>query len=105
MLDFKDILDFIGFLFSMLFGLFLFVVLITVIVAFADYKLDKTECAVYIENQFVHQGRCHFINISSIGENGNTKHLTIYKDILCLKPLKHYINNDIQIKEVNNANN
>lgn len=104
----KLIKVFIGFL---LVFIFLFITIIALIglicvsVDYANYKLDESECRAYVENKIVYEGRCHFITIKSIGENGNTKHLTIYKDVLGLKPLKHYVNNDIKIKEVNNANN
>lgn len=64
-----------------------------------DFIFDKSNCTIYVNQEQVYAGRSHYINISSIGENGNTKHLTIYKDIFNLKPLKHYINNDIEVRE------
>lgn len=62
------------------------------------YLLDKSICSVEVDNKQVYNDKCHFVNISSIGENGNTKHLTIYKDIFCLKAKKHYISENIVIK-------
>lgn len=62
------------------------------------YLLDKSMCAVTVDNKQVYNDRCHFVNISSIGENGNTKHLTIYKDIFCLKPKAHYISENIVVR-------
>ena len=104
----NDSLEFIvvtvGFLLSLIIGLIIIIGLVCGIGNYVSYKLDKSECQVYVENKIVYEGRCHFVTVNSIGENGNTKHLTVYKDILGLKPLKHYVNNDIKVKEVNNAN-
>lgn len=66
---------------------------------YADYKLDKSECNVYVDNNLVYSGRSHFISIDSIGENGNTKSLTIHKDILCLKPDAHYVSENIKVEK------
>lgn len=63
-----------------------------------DFYLDKSMCKAYVNNQLVYDGRCHFINVDSIGENGNTKSLTIYKDKMCFKPKAKYIHENIKIK-------
>lgn len=47
--------------------------------------------------QLVYDDRCHFINIHSIGENGNTKLLTIYKDIILFRPKAKYLHENIKI--------
>ena len=47
----------------------------------------------------VYSGRCHFITVTSVGENGNSKHLTIYKDAMNIKPLNHYIAENIKVSE------
>lgn len=65
-----------------------------------NYLLDQSMCTAYVEDQQVYQGRCHFLSLSSIGENGNSKKLIIYKDKLGLKPLKKYVNENIKIQEV-----
>lgn len=66
---------------------------------YAEYKLDKSECNVYVDNNLVYSGRSHFVSISSIGENGNTKSLTIHKDVLCLKPDAHYVSENIKVEK------
>ena len=63
------------------------------------YKLDKSECNVYVDNNLVYSGRSHFVSIDSIGENGNTKSLTIHKDVLCLKPDAHYVSENIKVEK------
>ena len=62
------------------------------------YLFDKSICLVTVDNKQVYNDRCHFIDISSVGANGNTKHLIIYKDIFCLKPKAHYITENIVVK-------
>ena len=66
---------------------------------YVGYKLDTSECNVYVDNNLVYSGRSHFIDIGSIGENGNTKNLTIHKDILCLKPVAHYVSENIKVEK------
>ena len=66
---------------------------------YAEYKLDKSECNVYVDNNLVYSGRSHFVSIDSIGENGNTKSLTIHKDVLCLKPDAHYVSENIKVEK------
>ena len=65
---------------------------------FADYIFDNTQCSVYVEDKLEYSGRCHYISISSIGENGFTKDVTIYKDVLNLRVEKHIVNDDIRIE-------
>lgn len=102
---FDDILEFLKVLFIgiliiiiIMFAIFVSCVLIWVACNGIDYRLDKSVCNAYVENQQVYSGRCHFIDISSIGENGNTKKMTIFKDIYGLKPDRVYVNNDIRIE-------
>lgn len=64
----------------------------------ADFYLDKSMCKAYVNNQLVYDGRCHFISVDSIGENGNSKILTIYKDKTGLKPKAKYIHENIEVK-------
>lgn len=95
-------------------GVCLFVTLFTVAVLIifgiifvingGSYLLDQSMCIAYIEDQQVYQGRCHFLSLSSIGENGNSKKLIIYKDKLGLKPLKKYVNENIKVQDVENDN-
>ena len=68
------------------------------------YLFDKSMCTAYVEDQQVYQGRCHFLSISSVGENGNTKRLIIYKDKYGLQPLKKYVNENIKVQDVENDN-
>jgi len=63
----------------------------------AHYHFDKSMCKVYVNTQLVYDDRCHFINIHSIGENGNTKLLTIYKDIILFRPKAKYLHENIKI--------
>lgn len=64
------------------------------------YLLDQSMCTAYVEDKQVYQGRCHFLSISSVGENGNSKKLIIYKDKLGLKPFKKYVSENIKVQDV-----
>ncbi len=63
-----------------------------------DYFLDKSECNVFVNNSQVYSGACHFVSVSSVGENGNSKKVTIYKDICNLRPLKFYISENVEVR-------
>lgn len=71
---------------------------IIILVNTVDYSLDKSKCDVFVNNSQVYSGACHFVDISSIGENGNSKRVTIYKDIPCMQPLKVYVSENIEVK-------
>ena len=78
-------------------GIFILVGIIVGVNGFG-YLNDKSICNVYVDNQRVYNDRCHFITIRSIGENGNTKKLTIYEDIFGFKPIKQYVSEDIVVR-------
>ena len=67
----------------------------------ADYRLDQSYCTAKVNNQVVYNGRCYYLDIESIGENGNTKHLTIYSNKWKSRPVKQFINNNITVGEYN----
>lgn len=101
--------DFLEFIVNSLIAIVVIILLFIIVVGFifglysafnyTDYKLDKSECNVYVDNNLVYSGRSHFISIDSIGENGNTKSLTIHKDVLCLKPDAHYVSENIKVEK------
>lgn len=101
--------DFLEFIVNGLIAIIVVILLFIIVVGFifgsysainyAEYKLDKSECNVYVDNNLVYSGRSHFISIDSIGENGNTKSLTIHKDVLCLKPDAHYVSENIKVEK------
>lgn len=65
-----------------------------------SYKLNEAKCDLFIAKESVYKGRCHFIGIYPVSENANTKHVVIYKDILRLKPVREFLNDDVEVKEV-----
>lgn len=95
----KDFLRFLCIVMSLLLFFIILIIAVGLGLECLDYVLNKAECNLYVEKKLIWSGRCHFINISSVGENGNTKITTVYKDIIKLKPLKVYVNNDIEVKE------
>lgn len=65
----------------------------------SNYFLDKSYCTLLIDNKQVYKGRCHYVDINSIGENGNTKQVTIYKDACRFKPVKKFVSENVVLKE------
>ena len=84
-----------------LLGIMIFLALIELAGTWADYRLDQSYCTAKVNNQVVYNGRCHYLDIESIGENDNTKHLTIYGNKWKSRPVKQFINNNITVGEYN----
>lgn len=61
------------------------------------YILNQAYCHLYIDGKQVYNGRQYFVEIHSVGENGNTKEVIIYRDKLKLKPKKVYVSNDVRM--------
>ena len=106
-----DIKDFFGMVFYVigggiliLLGIMIFLALIVLTGTWANYRLDQSYCIAKVNNQVVYSGRCHYLDIESIGENGNTKHLTIYGNKWKTRPVKQFINNNIIVGEYNKGN-
>ena len=87
-----------------LLGIMIFLALIVLAGTWADYRLDQSYCTAKVNNQVVYSGRCHYLDIESIGENGNTKHLTIYGNKWKFRPVKQFVNNNITVGEYNKGN-
>lgn len=82
-------------------SIIIFVVLMLLGGIWTNYRLDQSYCTAKVNNQVVYNGRCHYLDIESIGENGNTKHLTIYGDKWKIHPVKQFVNNNITVEEYN----
>lgn len=82
-----------------LLGIIIFSALIILAGNWADYRLDQSYCTAKVNNQVVYNGICHYLSIESIGENGNTKHLTIYGNKWKSRPVKQFVNNNITVEE------
>ena len=67
-----------------------------------DYYLDDSYCSLYIENEKIYEGRCHYLQVGSIGENGNSKQVTIYKDAAKLRPDKKFISESVLLRGMEN---
>ena len=84
-----------------LLGIMIFLALIVLAGTCAEYRLDQSYCTAKVNNEVVYNGRCHYLGIESIGENGNTKHLTIYGNKWKSRPVKQFVNNNITVGEYN----
>lgn len=93
----KDFLTILLIIFISLFGIIGVLFLLLLTGNGMGYLLDKSECVAIVAGNVVYDGRCHFISIRSIGENGNSKILTIYNDIWGFKPKAQYVNQDIEV--------
>lgn len=71
-------------------------------VNYINYCLDNSYCSLYVENKKVYEGRCHYLQIDSIGENGNSKKVIIYKDAVKLQPKKKFISENVLLRGIEN---
>ena len=55
------------------------------------------DCTVYVDNQQVYSGACKYVGVSSIGENGNTKIVSLNNGFLALFTYKRYISNNVKV--------
>lgn len=94
---FADIISITLFCLALIFG---FVAALCLGDAYFSYKMNKSECNLFIAKESVYKGRCHFIGIHPVSENANTKHVIIYKDIFRLKPVREFLNDDVEVKEL-----
>lgn len=87
-----------------LLGIMIFLAFVVLAGTWADYRLDQSYCTAKVNNQVVYNGRCYYLDIESIGENGNTKHLTVYGNKWKSRPVKQFVNNNITVGEYNKGN-
>lgn len=106
-----DIKDFFGMVFYVtgggiliLLGIMIFSAFMVLAGTWVDDRSDQSYCTAKVNNQVVYNGRCHYLDIESIGKNGNTKHLTTYGDKWKSRPVKQFINNNITVGEYNKGN-
>ena len=64
-------------------------------------KIDHSTCVATVDNNEVYRGKCHFLSVQSVGENGNTKKLEIYDGVLLIIPYKVYVSDNIIITSAN----
>ena len=101
------IMDFITNILIIIFTIITFLIFIICVptgfiaaVNLTNYFLDESYCTLFIDNKQVYEGRCHYVDINSIGENGNTKQVVIYKDAFLFKPIKKFVSDNVVLKEV-----
>lgn len=64
-----------------------------------EYHFNKSTCSVFVDQEEVYSGYCHFVTVDSIGENGNTKRVVIYKDSRRWRPEQIYVSDDVFVGE------
>lgn len=95
----KFMLSIIIFLILSLIALVFLIVILVAGVNYTGYFLNKANCIAKVDNNTVYNGNCHFIALDSVGENGNTKVLKVYKDKTGFILLKQYASDNITITE------
>ena len=63
------------------------------------YTLNTAKCVVWVGTERVYTGRCYFVDVDSVGANGNSKKVSIYSDIWKLHKTKFYVAEDVEIFE------
>ena len=64
-------------------------------------KIDHSTCVATVDSNEVYRGKCHFLSVQSVGENGNTKKLEIYDGVLLIIPYKVYVSDNIIVTPAN----
>lgn len=100
------IIDFVTNILIIIFTIITFLIFIICVptgliaaVSLTNYFLDESYCTLFIDNKQVYEGRCHYVDINSIGENGNTKEVVIYKDAFLFKPIKKFVSENVILKD------
>lgn len=68
-------------------------------VGYIGYHFNKSDCSVWVDNNMVYNGKCHFVDVEPVGEYGNSKRVAIYYDVRKWHQVQKYISEDVQIKE------
>lgn len=63
------------------------------------FHFNKSECSVWVNYNMVYNGYCHFVDVTPVGEYGNSKRVSIYNDVRKWHQVKKYISEDVEIKE------
>lgn len=79
-------------------GVFLIAVItIPLWTEYIRYNCDETNISLLVDGKEVYTGKGHFIRIDSIGENGNTKKVKIYKDIIKIHISNLYVSDNVKV--------
>lgn len=86
----------------------MFVILIVILVVLCtlwiwieplNYHFNKSDCSVWVNQEMVYNGKCHFVDVEPVGEYGNSKRVAIYYDVRKWHQKQKYISEDVEIKE------
>lgn len=64
-----------------------------------NYYFNQSDCSVWVDNNMVYNGKCHFVDVEPVGEYGNSKRVAIYKDVRKWYQKQKYISENVEIKE------
>ena len=67
---------------------------------YVRFHFNHSTCSVIIDNKNVYSGYCHFVNVDPVGEYGQSKKVTIYKDVIKWHVQQIYISDKVELKEV-----
>ena len=66
---------------------------------YVEYHFNKSDCSVWVDNEMVYNGKCHFVSVEPVGEYGNSKRVAIFQDVRKWHQVQKYISENVQIKE------
>lgn len=94
----KEFLEYLGYALTITVLSILFLVLIIVSIVGLGFALNKSNCEVFVNNKTVYEGPAKYVEVSSIGENGNTKVVSLHKGFLGFITYKQYVSNSVEVK-------
>lgn len=86
-------------LIAIFFGMLVALVTLPLWVGYCMYHFNKSDCSVWVDNSMVYNGKCHFVDVSPVGEYGNSKRVSIYYDVRKWHQKQKYISENVEIKE------
>lgn len=95
-----DLVRGIGFLFVIILGIIAFILGLYWTIPHIEWNFNKSTCAVYVNKEPVYSGYCHFVEVSPVGEYGNSKRVSIYSDVAKFRQVQKYIAEDVEIKAI-----
>ena len=66
---------------------------------YVEYHFNQSDCSVWVDSKMVYNGKCHFVDVSPVGEYGNSKRVAIYSDVRKWHQSQKYISENVEIKE------
>lgn len=93
----RDFLEAIGIFFGIVGAICAGVFILLTFIGGLIFFTNVGDCNVFVDNQNVYNGPCRYVYVDSVGENGNTKEVSLSKGFLGWFTYKKYISNNVKV--------